>query len=80
VFRRRGDVVVVLLDGLGIIGALLVCGGLGEEVWRTSAFGLALCDVRAPCECVFAEASGALDGDDGDIILLPASFGTRSYA
>ena len=25
-----GDVVVVLLDGLGIIGALLVGGGLGK--------------------------------------------------
>ena len=57
-----GDVVVVLLDGLGIIGALLVGGGLGEEVWRAPAFGLALCDVLAPCECVFAEISGALDG------------------
>ena len=75
-----GDVVVVLLDGLGVIGALLVGGGLGGEVWRAPAFGLALCDVFAPSECVFAEASGALDGDDGDLILLPASFGTRSYA
>ena len=37
-----GDVVVVLLDGLGIIGALLVGGGLGGEVWRAPAFGLAL--------------------------------------
>ena len=34
-----GDVVVVLLDGLGIIGALLVGGGLGESLWRTSANG-----------------------------------------
>ena len=42
VFRRRGDVVVVLLDGLGIIGALLVGGGLGGEVLRAPAFGLAL--------------------------------------
>ena len=37
-----GDVVVVLLDGLGIIGALLVGGGLGGEVLRAPAFGLAL--------------------------------------
>ena len=63
-----GDVVVVLLDGPGIIGALLVGDGLGEEVWRASAFGLALCAVLAPCECVFAEAPGALDGDDGDLV------------
>ena len=63
-----GDVVVVLLDGLGVIGALLVGGGLGGEVWRAPAFGLALCDVFAPSECVFAEASGALDGDDGDLV------------
>ena len=63
-----GDVVVVLLDGPGIIGALLVGGGLGEEVWRASAFGLALCAVLAPCECVFAEAPDALDGDDGDLV------------
>ena len=62
------DVVVVLLDGPGIIGALLVGGGLGEEVWRASAFGLALCAVLAPCECVFAEAPDALDGDDGDLV------------
>ena len=41
-----GDVVVVLLDGLGITGASLVGGGLGEEVWRTSAIGLALYYVR----------------------------------
>ena len=32
------------------------------------AFGLALCDVFAPCERAFAETSGALDGDDGDLV------------
>ena len=37
-----GDVVVVLLDGLGIVCAVLVGGGLGGEVGWAPALELAL--------------------------------------
>jgi len=43
-----GDVVVVLLDGLGIVCALLFGGDLAGEVSRAAAFCLVLRDVLAP--------------------------------
>ena len=42
------DVVVVLLDGLGIVCALLFGGDLAGEVSRAAAFCLVLRDVLAP--------------------------------
>ena len=54
-----GDVVVVLLDGLGIVCALLVGDVLAGEVRRALAFCLVLRDVLAPFESAFA-------GDDGE--------------
>jgi len=62
-----GDVVVEHLDGLGIVCALLVGDVLAGEVRRALAFCLVLRDVLAPFECAFAEAPGALGGDDGDL-------------
>ena len=64
-----GDVVVELLDGLGIVCALLVGGVLGGEVQRALAFRLASCDVLAPLEGAFAEAPSAFGGDDGDLVV-----------
>ena len=40
-----GDVVVVLLDGLGVVCALLVGGGLGGEVSWVLTLELLLCAV-----------------------------------
>ena len=54
-----GDVVVELLDGLGIVCALLVGDVLAGEVRRALAFCLVLRDVLAPFESAFA-------GDDGE--------------
>ena len=54
-----GDVVVELLDGLGVICALLVGGVLVGEVRQASAFCLLLRDVLAPFEGAFAEAPSA---------------------
>ena len=51
-----GDVVVELLDGLGVVCALLVGGVLVGEVRQASAFCLLLRDVLAPFEGAFAEA------------------------
>ena len=54
-----GDVVVELLDGPGIVCALLVGDVLAGEVRRALAFCLVLRDVLAPFESAFA-------GDDGE--------------
>ena len=62
-----GDVVVELLDGLGVVCAPLVGGVLVGEVRQVSAFCLVLCDVLAPFESAFAEAPSAFDGDDGEL-------------
>ena len=64
-----GDVVVELLDGLGIVCALLVGGVLGGEVQRALAFRLVSRDVFAPFESAFAEAPSAFGGDDGDLVV-----------
>ena len=47
-----GDVVVELLDGLGVVCASLVGDVLVGEVRQASAFCLVLCDVLAPFESV----------------------------
>jgi len=64
-----GDVVVVLLDGLGVVCALLVGGVLAGEVQRALAFCLVSRDVFAPFESAFAEAPSAFGGDDGDLVV-----------
>ena len=58
-----GDVVVELLDGLGVVCALLVGDVLAGEVRRALAFCLVPRDVLAPFEGAFAEAPGAFGGD-----------------
>ena len=62
-----GDVVVELLDGLGVVCALLVGDVLTGEVRWALAFCLVPRDVLAPFEGAFAEAPGAFGGDDGDL-------------
>jgi hypothetical protein len=62
------DVVVVLLDGLGVVCALFIGGGLVGEVGWTPALELALCHVLAQFEFCFAEAPGGLGGEDDELV------------
>ena len=57
-----GDVVVVLLDGLGIVCAVLVCGGLGGEVSWAPAFGLAPFDLSDDITSVNTFVQGSARG------------------
>ena len=57
-----GDVVVVLLDGLGIVCAVLVGGGLGGEVSWAPAFGLAPFDLSDDITSVNTFAQGSARG------------------
>ena len=57
-----GDVVVVLLDGLGIVCAVLVGGGLGGEVSWAPAFGLAPFDLSDDITSVNTFVQGSARG------------------
>ena len=57
-----GDVVVVLLDGLGIVCAVLVGGGLGGEVSWVPAFGLAPFDLSDDITSINTFVQGSARG------------------